>query len=126
MWFTMMELLKTVSLLSMTASSCSEPSKPTSTRWAADLSPTCNRFGFLASRGCRRLVGERCRSVPKSSRMLKLPNLLSSRRRSPVVFVGTRDNRTPYAVDKTGGGRSSAISRKTSAKRVLGITTSAI
>jgi hypothetical protein len=93
---------------------------------APGSSPTCNRFGSLASRDRRRFVGEQWWGVPKSSRTLKLPNLLSSRRRSPIVFDGTRDNRTPYAVDKTGGGRSSVISRKMSAKRVLGITTSAI
>ena len=38
----------------------------------------------------------------------------------------THDNRTPYAVDVTGGGRSSAISRRMSAKRFLGMATSAI
>src|SRR3984893_9017442 len=36
----------------------------------------------------------------------------------------THDNRTPYAVDVTGGGRSSAISRRISAKRFLGMATS--
>jgi hypothetical protein len=40
-----------------------------------------------------------------------MPSLLSSRRKSPVVFDRTRDNRTHYAVDVTGGSRSSAISR---------------
>src|SRR5256885_8709741 len=38
----------------------------------------------------------------------------------------THDNRTRYAVDVTGGGRSSAISRRMSAKRLLGMATSAI
>src|ERR1700719_1450599 len=38
----------------------------------------------------------------------------------------TLGNRTPYAVDVTGGGRSSAISRRMSAKRFLGMATSAI
>ena len=33
--------------------------------------------------------------------------------------------RTPYAVDVTGGGRNSAIMRRMSAKRVLGMATSA-
>src|SRR5271168_3590458 len=45
--------------------------------------------------------------------------LLSSKRKSPVVFDRMRDNRTHYAVDVTGGGRNSAISRRTSANRFL-------
>ncbi len=49
-----------------------------------------------------------------------------SRRTSPLVFDGTRDMQAPYAVDVTGGGRSSAISRRMSASRVLGTSTSAI
>src|SRR5271157_3074106 len=35
---------------------------------------------------------------------------------SPVVFDGMRDNRTPYAVDVIGGGRSSAMRRRMSPK----------
>ena len=42
------------------------------------------------------------------------------------VFDRTHDNRTPYAVDITGGGRNSAISRRMSANRFLGMATSAI
>ena len=38
----------------------------------------------------------------------------------------THDNRTPYAVDVTGGGRSSATSRRMSVNRFLGMATSAI
>jgi len=53
-------------------------------------------------------------------------NFLSSRRTSAVVCDATHDTRTHYAVDVTGGGRSSAISRRMSAKRFLGIATSAI
>src|SRR5271155_71124 len=41
-------------------------------------------------------------------------------------FVQTCDNRTHYAVDVIGGGRSSAIMRKMSAKTLRGIATSAI
>ena len=36
-----------------------------------------------------------------------MPKFLSSRRKSPVVFDPTRDNGPNYAVDVTGGGRSS-------------------
>ena len=39
-----------------------------------------------------------------------MPKFLSSRRKSPVVFDWTHDNRTRYAVDITSGGRNSAIS----------------
>jgi hypothetical protein len=38
----------------------------------------------------------------------------------------TNDNRTPYAVDRSDGGRNSAISRKMSASRFREIPTSAI
>jgi hypothetical protein len=38
----------------------------------------------------------------------------------------THDNRTLYAVDRSDGGRNSAISRKMSANRFLGMATSAI
>ena len=41
-------------------------------------------------------------------------------------FEPTHDNRTPYAVEVTGGGRNSAMSRKMSAKRIFGMATSAI
>jgi hypothetical protein len=56
----------------------------------------------------------------------EMPSLLSSRRKSPVGFDRTRNNGTHYAVDVTGGGRSSAINRRMSAKRFLGMATSAI
>src|SRR5208282_5716420 len=55
-----------------------------------------------------------------------MPKFLSSRRKSLVIFDRTRDNGTHYAVDVTGGGRSSAMSRRMSANRFLGIATSAI
>jgi hypothetical protein len=58
---------------------------------ATGSSPTCDCLGFLASADRRRHVCEECRDVPKSSQTLKLPNFLSSRRTSPVVFHGTRD-----------------------------------
>jgi hypothetical protein len=41
-------------------------------------------------------------------------------------FEPTHDNRTPYTVEVTGGGRNSAMSRKMSAKRIFGMATSAI
>jgi hypothetical protein len=40
---------------------------------------------------------------------------------SPVVLDATRGNRTHYPVEATGGGLNSAISRRMSAKRFLGI-----
>jgi hypothetical protein len=55
-----------------------------------------------------------------------MPNLLSSRRTSPVVFGGTRDNRTHCPVDVIGGGRNSPINRRMSANRFLGMAISAI
>src|ERR1700704_4528120 len=42
---------------------------------------------------------------------------LSYGRTSPVSLSRTHDNRTPYAVADAGGGRSSAINRRMSAKR---------
>src|SRR5271155_2531413 len=50
-----------------------------------------------------------------------MPNFLSSRRTSPVVFGGMRDNRTHYPVDVTGGDRNSPINRRMSANRFLGM-----
>jgi hypothetical protein len=43
-----------------------------------------------------------------------------------MVYSERMKTRTPYAVDVTGGGRSSAISRRMSANKVLGMATSAI
>jgi hypothetical protein len=42
------------------------------------------------------------------------------------VGLETRDMQTPYAVDVTGGSRNSAMSRKISANKFLGIATSVI
>jgi hypothetical protein len=42
------------------------------------------------------------------------------------VGLETRDMQTPYAVDATGGSRNSAMSRKISANKFLGIATSVI
>ncbi len=46
-----------------------------------------------------------------------MPKFLSSRRTSPVVFMQRMANRTRYAVDVTGGGRTDVVgfSRMTSA-----------
>jgi hypothetical protein len=41
--------------------------------------------------------------------MLKLPNLLSSRRTSPLVFDRTQNNQALHVDTAAGGGRSSAI-----------------
>jgi hypothetical protein len=62
-------------------------------------------------------------SSPSSEKMLRFP---SSKRTSPMVFSERMTNRTLHAVDVTGGGRSSVISRKISANRILGMATSAI
>jgi hypothetical protein len=43
-----------------------------------------------------------------------------------MVCSERMENRTPYAVDVMGGDRSSAISRRMSANKVLGMATSAI
>jgi hypothetical protein len=56
----------------------------------------------------------------------KLPILPSSRHTSPVDSVCTQHNRTFHAGDGSGFGRNSAIIRKMSANKVLGIVTSAI
>jgi len=52
--------------------------------------------------------------------------IFAHRDASPMVCNERMKNRTPYAVDVTGGGRSSAISRRMSANKVLGMATSAI
>ncbi len=56
----------------------------------------------------------------------KMAIFLSYGRTSPVSLSRTHDNRTPYAVEVAGGGRSSAINRRMSAKRFFGMATSAI
>ena len=56
----------------------------------------------------------------------KTPNSPSSRRTSRLVFDWTHDIGAHYAVDFTGGGRKSAIMLRMSAKRCLGMATSAI
>jgi hypothetical protein len=43
-----------------------------------------------------------------------------------VSLARTRNERTPYAVDMTGGGRNSAIKRKMSTNKFRGMATSAI
>ena len=57
---------------------------------------------------------------------LKLPNFPSLRRTSPVSLARTRNERTLYALDVTGGDRGSAIIRGMSANRFRGMATSAI
>ena len=60
--------------------------------------------------------------IPRS----KMAIFLSYGRTRPVSLSRTHDNRTPYAVADAGGGRSSAINRRMSAKRFFGMATSAI
>jgi hypothetical protein len=60
--------------------------------------------------------------IPRS----KMAIFLSHGHKSPVSLFRTDDYRTPYAVEVAGGGRSSAMRRKMSAKRFFGIATSAI
>jgi hypothetical protein len=52
--------------------------------------------------------------------------LLSSRRTSPLVFDWTQNNQALHVDTAAGDGRSSAMSRRMSAKRFLGMATSAI
>ena len=56
----------------------------------------------------------------------ELPISLSSRQSSPLVFAETHDNRAVHAASGSGGGRSSAISRRMSAKSCLEMATSAM
>ena len=75
----------------------------------------------LSTRVCNEFRGG-----PARGRTPRKPKFLSSRRKSPVVFDRTHDNRTRYAVDITSGGRNSAISRRMLANRFFGMATSAI
>jgi hypothetical protein len=63
------------------------------------------------------------RLLAEQRKILRFP---SSKRTSPMVFSERMTNRTLHAVDVTGGGRSSVISRRMSANKVLGMATSAI
>ena len=58
--------------------------------------------------------------IPRS----KMAIFLSYGRTSPVSLSRTQSK--PYAVEVAGGGRSSAINRRMSAKRFFGMATSAI
>jgi hypothetical protein len=69
---------------------------------------------------------DRGQDTPSGCLAGKILNLPSSRRTFPVVFDQTRDTQTHYAGDVIGGGRNSAISRKMSANRFLGMATSDI
>jgi hypothetical protein len=90
--------------------------------------PTQNltRFLFFDKPRCRRGLFERVVAGRVAIEDRILPNLLSSRRTSPLDFARTRNTRTPYPVDAAGGGRNSAIIRKMSANRFRGMATSAI
>ena len=56
----------------------------------------------------------------------KMRILLASRRASPLVFDRTQNNQALHVERAASGGRSSAISRRMSANKVLGMATSAI
>jgi hypothetical protein len=68
----------------------------------------------------------RCLAGLLGWRAAETQHLPSARHTSRVVFNRSRNNQMRYAVDASGGGRSSAIIRKMSAKRVFGTATSAI
>ena len=59
--------------------------------------------------------------VTLARRAPKMPNLLSSRRTSSVGFARTHDNQRLHAGAGSGGGRSSAISRRMSPNKFLGM-----
>src|ERR1700732_3236818 len=61
-----------------------------------------------------------CPAVPS----LKNADFPIIRRTSPLVFTRTHDNRTPYDGAGSGGGRSSAISRRMSANKCREMATS--
>jgi hypothetical protein len=93
---------------------------------AAGSSQICDILGFLANLDRRQHARDRCWDMPKAIGAPKMRILLSSRRMSPVGFDRTHYNRTHYAADVSGGGRSSAMRRSMSENRFLGIATSAI
>jgi hypothetical protein len=69
-------------------------------------------------------IAERCReSTP--CRASKIVAVAVIGKQPPAVFIQARDMQTPYVFDIRGG-RSSAISRRMSAHRFLGMATSAI
>jgi hypothetical protein len=104
------------------AASC----EPTFPIWTPVQGLFCDAFGFLAILSLRRVFATNFGAGRLAVACRGMPKFLSSRRKSPVVFNRTHDNRTRYVVDITNGGRNSAISRRMLAKRFLGMATSAI
>src|ERR1700720_1997460 len=91
------------------------------------LKPTLRRLGVPGNLGpppptSSRQVLEHADKERRTENASSVVNI----RTSPVVFDRKRDNRTLYAVDVTGGDRSSATSRRMSANRFRGMATSAI
>jgi hypothetical protein len=83
--------------------------------------PQCPGLAFLTSVNRRSTLWTGVgagRRLAEGRKMLCLP---SSRTHLSHGLHRTHDNRTPYAVDVTGGGRSSAINRRMSVNRFLGM-----
>jgi hypothetical protein len=93
---------------------------------AASFRLTLRRFGFADKPEPRlRLVdGRRAGPTPDPEPRHVEFSLIETH--LSRVFIRTRDAPTPYAVDMSGGGRNSAISRRMSANNVFGTATSAI
>jgi hypothetical protein len=68
----------------------------------------------------------RRRAVTSARRAPEMRVSLSSRRTSPLVFDRTQNNQALHVDATAGGGRSSETSRRISANKILGMTTSAI
>jgi hypothetical protein len=92
----------------------------------AGSNPLCDVWGFLAISDRRQHPRDKVLEHADKERRTENASSVVNIRTSPVVFDRKRDNRTLYAVDVTGGGRSSAINRRMSAKRFFGMATSAI
>src|SRR5580704_6215846 len=92
----------------------------------ADPSPILAPIGSLGKLDPSQLAKDRPRIWYRPHPALKNGDLSVIWTHVPVSLSRTHDNRTPYAVEVAGGGRSSAISRKMSANRFLGMATSAI
>jgi hypothetical protein len=95
-------------------------------RMDAALSVILPPFGFLckAKPLLLQIGGSSPMGVAHSAQ--KATIFPSSGRTSPLVFTRTHDNRMPYAGAGSGGGRSSAISRRMSANKCREMATSAI
>ena len=88
------------------------------------LKPTLRRLGVPGNLGPPPTSSRQVLEHADKERRTENASSVVNIRTSPVVFDRKRDNRTLYAVDVTGGDRSSATSRRMSANR--GMATSAI